>query len=202
MHMRMRSTLLDLLGPHAMDDSHLCQLLEVAQVSHPSAPLVILRHESSLTAEDKQRLLPQGIYVQKTVTLRLATHILLVSGLGDFRLTRDHYRLLASKLHLSTADAKKHEINPSWISPWVATGLQEGMVSPFIPPGFSPAQITAIALLVPPPSIARNALVGISLSLSDSLLFPVLHLSGFIFTYYARYHPSIPILELPLIPSD
>lgn len=186
----------------ALDEDHLSHLFSLAYRYCPFHSLNVLHHQRSITAGEKQALLPQGVFVQKTVTLRMAEHLFLVSGIGDFRLTRSIYQWLAEQSRLSRASAKQREINPPWLPARSATGLEEGMVSPFIPPAFSAAPFKAVVLLSLLPSLEEDALVGISLSLADSLLFPVTRLNEFIFAYYAQYHPTIPILEMPLPLSD
>lgn len=177
----------------AMSGRHVGHLLALARLY--TSRVVMLHHARSMTALEKQEMLP-GIYVQKTLTLRLAEYTLLLSGLGDFRVERHHYKALARILSLGPAEAKRHEINPVWLPARKTTGLGDGMVSPFLPPGFIPAwPITAIVLL-PLPPLEEKAQVGISLSLQESLLFPAARLPELVTAYIERYHRHIPVFRL------
>lgn len=178
---------------YAISGKHLGHLLAV--VRSYTSKMTMLYHPWSMAAWEKQELL-SDIYVQKTITLRLANHFLLVSGLGDFHLNRYHYQALARILGLSTREAKQREINPATFPAREMTGLDAGMVSPFLPPRFLPTlPITAI-VLAPPPPLNNNERVGISLSLRSSLLFPANRLADLVLAYNMRYNPHIPVLQL------
>lgn len=188
----------------AMSARHMGHLFALAYLHDPERTLRLLSHGASVTAQEKQRLLPGGVHVQKSITLHLGNHFLLVSGVGDFHLTGEDYQALARILGLSRTDARRREINPAWFPARVASGLAPGMVSPFFPPGFIAAwPYTAIVLKGLVLSSAARAvqnreLAAISLSLGDSLLFPVGGLRELIVAYNLLYHPTIPVIDLPV----
>ncbi len=183
----------------AMSGSHLGSLLALARLQAPHFPVSILRHQESFSARDKQNFLPDGIYVQKSLTLVLGEHLLLLSGLGDFRLERAaHIRTLARLFLLRAQEARRHEINPPSLSSQFATGLAPGMVSPFFPPeSIGRLPLSAVVIFPFPQDLPRSAQVAISLSLSTSLLYPVASLSALIAAYGLRYYPHIPLLSFP-----
>src|SRR5215831_14452158 len=97
-----------LLGPTTLSGASIQLLYECAtnimqQMSMPeqdhscpweSRPLHarLLRHGASLRAAKTQAQLPPGVLVQKTVTKTLAGTLLLCTGTGLHRITREHLR--------------------------------------------------------------------------------------------------------------
>ncbi|HEU5377453.1 MAG TPA: hypothetical protein VFV38_18685 [Ktedonobacteraceae bacterium] len=182
----------------AMQGSHLGHLLALARLHTPLAPLSICHHGERVAARDKQRLLPPSVHVQKSVTLLLSQQLVLVSGIGDFRLERWHVRAIARLLSLSASEARTVLINPPWLSAEITSGLAEGMVSPFFPPDFAQAlPFSAVMLLPPPVWLTENDQVAISLSLRRSLLFPAGQLPNLVAAYGLRSYPHIPVIALP-----
>ncbi|HEU5383141.1 MAG TPA: hypothetical protein VFV38_47685 [Ktedonobacteraceae bacterium] len=181
----------------ALQGGHLGHLLALARLHTPQAPLSIYYHRESVAACDKQRFLPPGIYVQKSLTLMLSQQIVLVSGIGDFRLQRWQMKSIARLLSLSATEARKILINPNWLPAELTSGLAEGMVSPFFAPDSAQTLPLAAVILLPLPLwLEESDQVSISLSLRSSLLLPARQLPAFITAYGLRYYPHIPVLTL------
>ena len=180
----------------AMDARHLGQLFALAQLHTPSDLLQIVRHGYSITAQKKQDLLPQGIVVQKSVTVKVGPYFFLLSGLGDFHVQKAHFQSIARLFSLSAAQAKQREVNPPRLPARSTTGLAGGMVSPFLPPSYASACPLAAIILLSSGEQENHTQVAISLSLTTSLLFPVSKLRELIVAYSLRYYPRIPLVEL------
>jgi len=152
----------------------------------------IIDHRFTLRASEKQALLPQGVGVQKTVTLQIDRQLLLVSGVGDFRLTKATLRSLSKMLGLPAHCSRRATINPATFPAEETSGLPVGMVSPFIRcTGKGP--LTGIALLAEGAPYSETA---ISLSLTKSAIVP----SGRLFDAIGQYHryfiPHLPLMVL------
>jgi hypothetical protein len=167
-------------------------------------PVEVLRHQATLSAAQTQSVLPPGVLVQKTVTVAFGDRnhtCVLWTGVGDFQISKEAVLLVAGQLGLSRRAARHATINPSWLDPVAAFGMQAGMVSPFLPPqSCSEAQSTPIAALVVqqwPGAWEADKAVAISLSLYESLLIPLRSLRPLLRTYYAWGYPSLPCLFLP-----
>lgn len=183
----------------AMSGSHLGALLALARLQAPSFPISILRHAASFSAQDKQKVLPAGVVVQKSLTLAVGEHLVLLSGLGDFHVERTaHLRALARCFLLRGRDARRYDINPASFSSQFVAGLAPEMVSPFLPPErVRRFPLSAVVILPSPEEVPSTALVAISLSLSTSLLYPVARLPALLEAYGLRYYPQIPLVFFP-----
>jgi hypothetical protein len=141
---------------------HLGLLLSVAWEHLPpeGKRLHFLWHSADTrTAHAKAKWLPDGVWVQKTMSVQIATrtqlHLVLVTGVGDFRLQSPQKRRL-SWLLTGTTHAHLH-LNPAEAPPEQVTGLPAGMVSPFLPPRESGGwPIEALFVLPPPPEAHRH----------------------------------------------
>ncbi|HEU5380740.1 MAG TPA: hypothetical protein VFV38_35400 [Ktedonobacteraceae bacterium] len=161
------------------------------------SPLSICSHSESVTARDQQRLLPPDVSVQKSLSLLFSQQIVLVSGIGDFRLERRHVRAIARLLSLSAGEARNILIHPPWLSAEITSGVAGGMVSPFSPPDFVRTVLFAAVLLLPPSVwLGGEKLVAISLSLRKSLLFPADPLPACVAAYGLRSSSPIPVMPL------
>lgn len=136
------------------------------------ASSLFLQDEATITAHAKQLLLPQGVHVQKTVSLLLGGHLLLVTSIGDHHLEREERFVIAAKLGLSRKEARQATLNPPGFQA-EQLGLLRGMVSPFLPPGRG-AELAALVQLAWPTSWEHaDQRVAISLSPYESLLIPL-----------------------------
>src|SRR5215470_7455644 len=77
----------------------------------------LLRHRSSLSADQTQALLPPGVLVQKTVSMTLADTLLLSTGAGLHRVTRQHLRAVSADLDLPRRALKRCAVNPEAYNP-------------------------------------------------------------------------------------
>ena len=187
----------------------ICRLSSTAQalLRHvlDGEPVEVLRHQATLSAAQTQSVLPPGVLVQKTVTVAFGDRnhtCVLWTGVGDFQISKEAVLLVAGQLGLSRRAARNATINPAWLDPVAAFGMEAGMVSPFLPPqSCSEAQSSPIAALVVQPwpqgawEVSKR--VAISLSLYESLLIHLRTLRPLLRTYYAWGHPSLPCLFLP-----
>jgi hypothetical protein len=179
-------------GAPMMAPHHLQTLQEIVRSCLPyGAEMTFAHHALTLSALDKQALLPPHWYVQKTLTVAVQKRVFLVSGVGDFRLSREHLRALATALALPKQQ-QAFTINPPWAPAEQVSGLALGMVSPFIPPGhIADPPITAVVLL--PALVSPSAQVAISLSLEQSLLVPASSLNAIVEAYANAIYPHIPV---------
>lgn len=178
----------------AMEQNHLDALLTKMRQLAPEFPPRLVSHAQTRTAEEKQAILAPGIWVQKSISLLLGTQVFLVSGLGDFRLARWQVRAIGRQFALSALQTRSQVINPSWLSAELTSGLAEGMVSPFFPPGFLPT--FSAVILLPAPDLRLTDQVAISTSLKRSALFPVGRLADLIRAYGLQYYPQIPVVSI------
>lgn len=181
-------------GMHA---EHLGHVLALARLCCPDMPLRMIRHRTSLTAAEKQALLPDSVLVQKSISLDLGGSQLLLTGPGDFHLARSQFRTLATIFRIPWTRAKNLSLNPHWLETG-RIGLTRGMISPFFPPSHTSLVPFAAVVLLEMPAFPPETQVAISLSLDSSLLIPVTRLAEMIFQYAWRTYPHIPIFSLPL----
>jgi hypothetical protein len=176
-----------MMAPH-----HLQTLLEIVRSClSESSGMSFIHHALTFSALDKQALFPPHWFVQKTLTVAVQKQVFLVSGLRDFRLSREHLRALATALALPKQQ-QAFTINPRWAPASQVSGLALGMVSPFIPPGhIADPPITAVVLL--PAPVSPSAQTAISLSLEHSLLVPAASLNTIVETYAGAIYPQIPV---------
>src|SRR5689334_12804372 len=97
-----------------LSPQHVGLLLSVVGQYLPHPHLTFLRHSPlTHTALDKQRVLPEGIVVQKTISISVRTntaiHLALVTGAGDFHLTAPMKRTI---MQLLAGKSARFAINP------------------------------------------------------------------------------------------
>jgi hypothetical protein len=156
----------------------------------------LVRHAATISASEKQAVLPQGVLVQKTVSVEMAGRLLLCSRIGDQKLARQQMRAIQAALSLPRWAATHTTINPPSYEPTVEFGIQVGMVSPFLPP-LRPMRVAALVLL-PWPMVweDQEREVAISLSLWESLLLPLHYLKPILARYASQAYPHLPVIEL------
>ena len=162
-----------------------------------------MRHAASRSAAETQALLPPHVLVQKTVSVALDSTCLLCTGAGDFRLTRRDLRRIGRSLALPGHAASHATINPASCSPVEMFGMQEGMVSSFLPP----YRQTGLAALVLLPSLSacpreseqtpeQEWEIALSLSLWESLLLPLHSFRPLVEAYSRRACPALRVIAL------
>ncbi len=147
-------------------------------------PILIVKQEPSFSAGDNAQMLALqrdeicsalGIsdlpQVLKTVTLKYkrgdSSYIVLVSGVGDFRVDRDLKRAIGSQLDLSNSVSRESVVNPRDFDTTLVLGLQPGLVKPILEPHLA-ANINGIAYLT---GIAEpNSYVALSISHIDTMI--------------------------------
>jgi hypothetical protein len=87
----------------------------------------VIRHKPSLSAADKQSILPD-LLVQKTVTILIESKFVLCSSVGDLKISRKLLGEIAVTLGLPRRGNKSY-INPAAFIPEIELGLLRGMVS-------------------------------------------------------------------------
>jgi len=171
-------------------------LFAMIRLCCPAIAIHEFHHARSLTAADKQALLPAPLMVQKSLSLALGDQLILVSGLGDFQIDRTFLRGLTRILGLPLRAAKQAQINPARLEPLRATGLAQGMVSPFFPPSHGAVlPFVAVVLLPAPVPLFADTQTAISLSLQSSVLVPSMLLDRLIYHYAWRVYPHIPVIS-------
>lgn len=181
------------LGAATIPKESLVLLCTLLQPHLPDLASSLLWHEASVTAAQTQQLLPAGVAVQKSVTVQLCDRLVLVTGVGDFRLQRDHRQTLAKQLSLPRRVLTQCTINPGHIDPQHTYGLLEGMVSPFFARHWSTG-LSAIASV--PTTAYESALIAISLSRYESLLVPQV-VFPILLQHYARLtYPDLRFIHL------
>lgn len=97
----------------------------------------VVQHQATVSAAQTQSVLPAGVLVEKTVTVAFGDRnrtCVLWTGVGDFQIKKADVLLVARRCGLGRRAAKDLTINPGWVDPVVAFGMEAGMVSPFLPP--------------------------------------------------------------------
>ncbi len=156
----------------------------------------LLRHRPTLSADQTQALLPPGVLVQKTVPMTLADTLLLSTGAGSQRVTRQHLRALSADLELPRRALRRCTVNPVTYNPVEIFAMQPGMVSPFLHPTHRTALDALVLLPWPKRWEAQEREVAISLSLWESLLLPLRCLRPLVLSYARRAYPDVRIVEL------
>ncbi len=151
----------------------------------------IISHNPSFSAQDKQKILKNSI-VQKTLTIKLADKLILCSGLGDFRLTKDSLIEMGHALGISKKKSKESIINPDYFLPEKELGLERGMVSTFLPP-HKEYSISAIFVLTA--EHITKADIAISLSLYESMIISSSFFKDILNDYAKFAYPSISFNE-------
>jgi hypothetical protein len=201
-----------LLGPTTLSGASIQLLYECAtdslrrlslpgqdqHASWDSRPLHarLLRSGPSLSAAKMQALLPPGVRVHKTASMTMAETLLLCTGVGPQRLTRQHLRAIAATLVLPRLTTKQCIINPVTSNPVETFAMQPGMVSPFLHPSHHTGLGALVLLPWPEQSEAQAQEVAISLSLWESLVLPLRCLRQLIRSYAKRAYPGVRIIEL------
>ena len=194
-----------LLGPTTLSGASIQLLYEcatdilhrqVVQEPHSlwdSRPLHarLLRHGPSLSAAETQALLPPEVLVHKTISIKLAETLLLCTGVGPQRLTRQHLRAIAAALALP-----RRTINPVTYHSVETFAMQPGMVSPFLHPSRHTGLGALVLLSWPEPREAQEQEVAISLSLWESLVLPLRCLRQLICSYARQAYPGVRVIEL------
>jgi hypothetical protein len=173
----------------------------------------IVRHAASRSAAETQALLPPHVLVQKTVLVSLDGTCLLCTGAGDVRLTRRDLRRIGRSLALSRHAASHATINPASVDPVEMFGMQEGMVSSFLPPAHQsglaalvllPDRFTCHGETATAPEQDRE--IALSLSLWESLLLPLRVFRPLVEAYSRRACPALRVIalesEIPIDDSD
>lgn len=159
---------------------------------------VIIRHPPSVKAGAKQdliagRLNGATLLVNKTVTVRLERAHFLLTGAGDYTVSRQLLRQIADRWHLPRRTVKACRINPVDYSPESELGLLTGMVSPFVAPSLSLEKLRGVVLLATPHiDAAADQMVAISLSPFESLVVRLVDFEALAFLYARRTYPHLP----------
>jgi len=153
-------------------------------------------HPATLRAREKQALLPEGVRVQKTVSLLLGGRLILVTSIGDRLLERAERFAIARNLGLSRKAAHQATLNPPGCIAEQAFGLLRGMVSTFLPAGFGTGLHAVVQLAWPAVWEDGGQSVAISLSPCESLLIPLRAFRRILRRYVGRSIPDVPLVEL------
>ncbi len=156
----------------------------------------LLRHGPTLSAAETQALLPPGVLVQKTVSLTLANTLVLCTGAGPQRVTRQQLRVLSAALALPRQAVKHCTVNALAANPVEIFAMQPSMVSPFLHPTHDTTFGALVLLPWPKRWEAQEREVAISLSLWESLALPLCCLRPLISSYARRAYPDVRIVEL------
>ncbi|NUS72849.1 MAG: hypothetical protein HOQ05_05515 [Corynebacteriales bacterium] len=183
-------------GEILITPDHIQCLLDAIQLYCRIPAVQLLGHQATMSAADKQALLPEKVLVQKSITVSFDGLTILVSGMGDFKISRALFRRTAALLGLPSSRAKHHQLNPEWLEPFAMTGLKKGMVSPFFAPSHAKRLPYDAVVLLEPITQKPGEYVAVSLSLAKSLLVPASHLYEVIQGYAARIYPQISVHSL------
>jgi hypothetical protein len=189
------------LGPGTLSVASLRLLYDISSQYMDDLPGRIYWHAATLSALETQAVLPSHVLVQKTVSVEMAGHLLLWTGVGEQEHALDQRRLVASALGLPRRAAKQCTTNPATCRPEQEFLMLPGMVSPFLPP-LHPTRLVAV---VQAPWSADwedlGCAVAVSLSLFESLLLPLHCFRAIMRQYVARAYPSA-IRWIELSPQD
>ena len=156
----------------------------------------LVRHRHSHSALETQARLSPGVLVQKTVTLALGELLVLCTGVGTWRLSRQDLHTIVKALGLPNRRSRHATINPANLQTVEEFGMLPGMVSPFL----RPLRATRLAALVvlPWPRCweEQGREVAISLSLWESLVLPLRCLRSLLRGYAERAYPALRLIDL------
>jgi hypothetical protein len=156
----------------------------------------LVRHRYSHSATETQALLPPGVLVQKTVTLALGELLVLCTGVGAWRLSRQDLHIIPMALGLPNRRRRHATMNPADLQAVEAFGMLPGMVSPFL----CPMRATRLAALVvlpwPKGWEEQGREVAISLSLWESLVLPLGCLRPLLRSYAEHAYPAVRLTDL------
>ncbi len=159
-------------------------------------PFLIVQHEPSFSAGDNAGvLMQQGERIRqalgtdkmpevlKTVSLGFPSdQLVLVSGIGDFRLDHGVRASIGAELGVTRADSRRAIINPPDFDTTLYLGLQPGMVKPILEPHLV-GDVDGICYLKDR-ALAED-FVAISVSHVDSMIMQVRDFE-FLFADYAK----------------
>lgn len=156
----------------------------------------LVRHRHSHSAMETQALLPPAVLVQKTVTLALGELLVLCTGVGTWRLSRQDVQEIAKVLGLPKRRSRYATINPASLQTVEEFGMLPGMVSPFL----RQSRATRLAALVvlPWPRCWEDQRrdVAVSLSLWESLVLPLSCLRSLLRSYAEHAYPAVRLIDL------
>ncbi len=164
-------------------------------------PLIIVNHEPSFSATENIEALadkrddilatlqtdrfPQ---ILKTVSVKFSTSddykMVLVSGVGDFRVEKGLKRKIATELDLPISTAKNATVNPSDFDTTLWLGLIPGMVKPIIQPHLIGNVSGVFYLRTANPS----DFVVVSVSPIDSMILKVKHFEAHLRAYARAFY--------------
>jgi hypothetical protein len=128
--------------------------------------------------------------------MTLADTLLLSTGAGSQRVTRQHLRAVSTDLELPGRALKRCTVNPVTYNPVETFAMQPGMVSPFLHPTHHTAIGALVLLPWPKRWEAQEREVAISLSLWESLVLPLRCLRPLVRNYARRAYPDVRLIEL------
>lgn len=181
----------DMLGPATMSALALIRLMSAVAACVPGYDPQVLRHLPTVSAADKASLLPD-FAVQKTLTVTFGPTPILVTGMGDWRLSAGELRELARALGLPRGVRRHVHINPRDGGAEAAFGVLPGMVTPFLRPG--PVSVEAVVRMEGPATDVPQRSAAISVSPFESLVVPAHALAAIVERYLAVVAPQLPTL--------
>ena len=156
----------------------------------------LVRHRHSHSATETQARLSPGVLVQKTVTLALGELLVLCTGVGTWRLSRQDLHEIAKAFGLPNRKSRHITINPEGCQTVEAFGMLPGMVSPFLRPAHTTRLAALVVLPWPRCWEAQRLEVAISLSLWESLVLPLGCLRPLLRSYASRAYPAMRLVDL------
>jgi hypothetical protein len=156
----------------------------------------LIRHRHSHSAVETQARLSPGVLVQKTVTLALGELLVLCTGVGTWRLSRQDLHEIAKALGLPNRRSRHATINPESCQTVEAFGMLPGMVSPFLRPAHTTRLAALVVLPWPRCWEAQRLEVAISLSLWESLVIPLACLRPLLRSYACHAYPAMRLVDL------
>jgi hypothetical protein len=199
-----------LLGSTTLSGSSLQLLYECAAaclrslpVQEPSSPwdnrplhARILRHGPRLRAVETQAMLPPGVLMQQTLSIRFAERSVLCTSVGLQTLTRRQRRAIATALALPRCALKRCALNAPLGSSREMFATDPALISPFL----SPSRDAGVTALVVLPWThrweAQEREVAIALSLWESLVLPLRCLRHLLRLSAKRADSALRVIEL------
>ena len=151
-------------------------------------------HRTSLSASEKADIVGPGLQVQKTLTLAVSGSVLMLTGVGDFRVNRPTLRKALRGLGrpASAKQVRHMHLNPPEVVPERDFRLRTGMVSPFVPPGINPP-IDGLVIIK---DAGTGCDVAVSLTLGGSLPIPAKILPVIVQRYAEAAYPEVPVVSV------
>ncbi|MDR6450166.1 hypothetical protein J2794_006306 [Paraburkholderia terricola] len=149
----------------------------------------ILHHEPTYSASEKQIFLPSNVLVQKTLSLKCGDSYVLMTGVGNWTITKRQKAHLLKDGTLPPSARDSFTINPPSLDVASVLQMAPGMVSPFLKPGTDPC-IERIIIIEPDISI-NHTQFAISLSLFESFVLPTRHFVEVTSLYLLLAFPQI-----------